>query len=308
MRLTVWQPVRRMKPNRVSIAEWMQTARRLLSSAAVERTIQEAALESQVLLSHSTGKPRTWLLSHPEAELTDEQVQELNKGLAQLMEGLPLPYLTGQQAFYGLDFQVSPAVLIPRPETELLVEQALDWLRQHPARRSAVDVGTGSGCIAISLADQIANLQVVAVDPSWEALQVARQNVQNLKVAGRVNLVQADLLSALAGPFDLFCANLPYIPAETLSALAVTKHEPRLALDGGPEGLQAITQLLEDLARRQSAIMAAGSLLLLEIEAGQSKAAVQLGVQHFPNAHIEVLPDLAGLPRLLRIENQAKEG
>jgi release factor glutamine methyltransferase len=243
------------------------------------------------------GRPRAWLLAHPETLLDAEQQALLKTATAQLAGGVPLPYLTGMQEFYGLEFAVSPAVLIPRPETELLVEQALAWLAAHPNRRRAADIGTGSGCIAVTLAHQCRGLEVLAVDISWAALQVARRNITHHAVQAQVHLLRGNLLSAASGPFDLLCANLPYIPTGTLATLEVTRHEPGLALDGGPDGLQLIAALLSDAPRW----MAPGGLLLLEIEAGHGERGPALAQRLLPGARVELLRDLAGLPRLLSI-------
>jgi release factor glutamine methyltransferase len=295
-----------LKNKPVHSGEWLAFARRFMadlpprpgeaSSHAEER--QDAGLETQVLLAHVLAKPRAWVLAHPEEILTPQQQQELTILLAGLAGGTPLPYLTGHQEFFGLDFVVSPAVLIPRPETELLVERGLDWLRRHPTCRCAADVGTGSGCIAVSLAHQTTDLRILAVDRSWDALQVARQNARRHTAAGQVAFLQSDLLSAAAGPFDLVCANLPYIPDAALSALPVARHEPRLALDGGPDGLRAIRCLLAGAPRW----LASGGLLLLEMQYDQGEAIVALANTYLPAADVTIHADLAGLPRVVEIE------
>lgn len=174
------------------------------------------------------------------------------------------------------------------------------WLEANPGRRTAADAGTGSGCIAVSLAVHCPGLQVLAGDLSWEALQVARQNALRHGVSARVRLVQADLLPAAAHKIDLICANLPYIPTQTLHHLEVYGKEPDLALDGGPDGLDVIRRLVEQSRR----ILAPGGLLLLEIEASQGEAAVKLAAENYPTAKIHLQTDLAGNDRLLIIEEQ----
>ena len=258
----------------------------------------EAALEAQVLLARTLERPRAWVLAHPEFPLEAEFRDRLESQAMQLARGVPLPYLTGVQAFYELDFEVTPDVLIPRPETELLVEQALNWLAAHPHARWAADVGTGSGCIAVSLAWRAPDVRLLAVDRSWAALAMARRNVWRRGLTGRILLAQGDLLEAAGGPLELVCANLPYIPSETLTDLEVTRHEPRLALDGGPDGLRLIARLLQDAPRW----LAPGGLLLLEIEARQGESAAALAHAALPRARVDILPDLAGLPRLVRVE------
>ena len=162
------------------------------------------------------------------------------RNLARLESGQPLPYVLGAWEFYGLTFELTPDVLIPRPETELLVEQALEWLADRPAPLLAADVGTGSGCIAISLAVHAPQLRLLASDLSWPALQVARSNLARHRVEGQISLLQCDLLPPLSLPFDLLVANLPYIPSPVLPGLKLSLSEPPLALDGGLDGLDFI--------------------------------------------------------------------
>jgi release factor glutamine methyltransferase len=209
----------------------------------------------------------------------------------------------GHWEFFGLDFSLNKNTLIPRPETELMVEQALEWLQAHPQRRSAADIGTGSGCIAIALAVHIGNLRITATDKSRNALAVARSNAQKHKVASRVNFKHADLLPEDLPTYDLICANLPYIPTDTLEGLEVFGREPTLALDGGPDGLELVRRLLQQAAKS----LAAGGLLLFEIDNTQGEAGVHLAREAFPGAKIDLLPDLAGHDRLIRIETLTHE-
>lgn len=299
-KLSAFQPVKKMQNNPILLRDWLQSAsRRLLHRAPETRTPQEAAIESQVLVGHVISRPRAWILAHPEYPLPAEQVEYLEALLARLAEGTPLPYLTGHQEFFGLDFEVSPAVLIPRPETELMVETALDWLKANPNRHHAADVGTGSGCIAISLAKHAPHLRLTAVDRSWQALQITRRNLQKHHCQNNIHLLNGDLLTALNGPLDLVCANLPYIPHATLESLEVARHEPVQALDGGPDGLRFVEALLEDAPRW----LAPGGLLLLEIESSQGESAARLAQCHLPQARVQVRQDLAGLDRLVIVQN-----
>lgn len=277
----------------MKIGDWLHAATQRLTPILSD----EAGLSAQVVLAAMLGRPRAWLLTHPEHILSDDHQDQLRSTLDRLAQGVPLPYITGQQEFFGLGFTVTPDVLIPRPETELLVEHALAWLSRHPGRRAA-DAGTGSGAIAVSLAVYQPDAILTAIDVSMEALRVARRNAAAHHVLHRVQLLQSDLLSATAGPFDLVCANLPYIPAQTLADLPVARHEPRLALDGGPDGLRLIESLLAG-ARR---CMATGGALLLEIESGQGESAPRLAAQYFPGAAVACVRDLAGLPRLLTVQ------
>jgi len=253
-------------------------------------------LDAQVFLANLLGVNRAWILAHPEADLTPEQVAKLATDLARLESGVPLPYVLGRWEFYGREFLVTPDVLIPRPETELLVDRASQLLARRPGQLAA-DVGTGSGCIAISLAAQAQDLRILALDTSLPALRVAQANARHHQVEQQVLLVQSDLLTATAGPLDLICANLPYIATATLPQLKVHGKEPGLALDGGPDGLQHIRRLLLTAPER----LAEGGEMLLEIEAGQGPAVLALSRSVFPEAKIELHTDLAGRDRLAEI-------
>jgi release factor glutamine methyltransferase len=267
--------------------------------ARLTQVSETPALEAQVLLAHILGCERSWVLAHPEISLNPEQSAELESELVRLEAGEPLPYILQRWEFFGMDFSVSPQVLIPRPETELLVEQALAWLRANPERRFALDVGTGSGCIALALAVNVPDLHILASDISFGALEQARQNLRRIAATARVEFILADLLPAVAEPVDLICANLPYIPSRELAKLKVGRWEPRLALDGGPDGLSLIRRFLE----QAPSSLAPGGLLLIEIEAGQGPAALNLARQAFPKAENFLLHDLAGKDRLVRIQN-----
>ncbi|MBV6466177.1 MAG: peptide chain release factor N(5)-glutamine methyltransferase [Anaerolineae bacterium] len=264
-------------------------------------------LDAQVLLAHLMGKPRTWLAAHPEARLSALELDSARREAARLAAGAPLPHILGRWEFFGLDFEVTPDVLIPRPETELLAEQAILWLQSRPVTNlsslRAADVGTGSGCIAVALAKHVPDARVLATDLSLPALQVARRNAHKHGVAARVDFVQCDLLPPRPSPlpteshFDVICANLPYIPTSALSGLSVFDHEPALALDGGSDGLDPIRRLLKIAPEW----LAPDGLILLEIESRQGMAAVSLAYDSFEKATINLRRDLAGRERLLAI-------
>jgi release factor glutamine methyltransferase len=256
-------------------------------------------LDAQVLLAFVCQRERTWILSHPDYILHPEESLRMAEAMVQLSAGVPLPYVIGEWEFFGLPFKVNPEVLIPRPETELLVETALKWLNANPERRRAAEVGTGSGCIAISLAVTIPDLKITATDISCGAAATARENASRHQVQSRVRILENNLLDGLDGPFDLICANLPYIPRETLRSLRIFEREPTLALDGGENGLEIIAAVLEQAAEK----LANAGLALFEIESGQGEQATSLAAGFFPKAEIKVLPDLAGHPRLLVIQN-----
>ncbi len=260
-------------------------------------------LDIEVILSHVLDKPRTWVLAHPEQRLDAQQAHSLESAIHQLELGEPLPYILGRWEFFGLGFEVNPQVLIPRPETELMVEKAITWLRLSSGRRNIADVGTGSGCIGIAIAVHIPDVQILATDLSLAALKVARRNARNHMVVDRLQLVQCDLLPLRSnrqsgGPLlDLICANLPYIPTRKLESLPVFGREPTLALNGGEAGLDLIQKLL----KIAPSWLAPRGKLLLEIEASLGLKVVGLAYDAFSEAEIQLHPDLTGRDRLLEI-------
>jgi release factor glutamine methyltransferase len=256
---------------------------------------------ASALLGHVLGLTRAQVLARPEQVLTPEQAAAFEALVARAAQGEPLAYLTGRREFYGLEFEVDPNVLVPRPETELLVDHAL---AAQPAR--VLDVGTGSGCIAVTLAVRLPLAAVTASDLSPAVLALAVRNAARHGVAQRIAFVQSDLLAAFQPPassfqpFDLIAANLPYIDTDELRALPVARFEPWPALDGGPGGLTLIARLLQ----QAPALLAPGGRLLLEIGASQGPAALALARAAFPAAAVSLQRDLAGLDRLLMIETR----
>ena len=261
------------------------------------------ALDASVLVAHILKQPRTWVMAHPDVHLTPEQKKQLDESLMHLEEGEPFPYVLGQWEFFGLDFDITPDVLIPRPETELLVEKAIAWLQESPVRRTVADVGTGSGAIAVSIAVHIPDVRILATDISHQALEVAQRNAVKHDVRDRIDFLQCDLLPAhipflpTEYHFDLICANLPYIPTETLSRLPIFGREPTLALDGGTDGLEVIRRLL-DLSPEW---LAPNGMILLEIEATRGIQALNMAADMFSQGTIHLHQDLAGQDRLLEI-------
>lgn len=258
-------------------------------------------LEAQVLLAHQLNRERSWVLSHPEHELLQDDIDNLEDSLVMLENHYPLPYITGKCSFYGLEIIVTPEVLIPRPETEMLVDHALSWLKHCVSDQFVLDIGTGSGCIATAIAANDHGARLLALDQSSSALMVAKQNFINLDVINHCTLLRGDLTSAITGKFNLICANLPYIPSDKLQLLPVAQTEPVSALDGGPDGLSIINRLLEDLIR----LTADKVCILLEIEAEQGQSARDLANQYFPDASISIDRDMAGLDRLLIIQRES---
>ncbi len=273
------------------------------ASKAAEAHSETPALDAQTLLAGIMGRPRAWLLSHPEARLTPRQHHRLNRACTMLAQSIPLPYVLGRWEFYGRKFALSPAVLIPRPETETLVERALAWLRAHPNRRRTADIGTGSGIIAITLAAEVPNLTCTATDISKAALGIAALNASAHGVADRIRLIHADLLEGVSETFDLIAANLPYIPTERLASLEVARREPRIALDGGADGLALIRRLLMQAQSR----LRPGGVIMLEIDDSHAHSASEAARSFFPNAAVQVYNDLTSRPRVLVVQNNPKE-
>ncbi len=269
----------------------------LTAFAQLRPAVDRPALESEILLSHLLGRPRMFLLAHPEFKLSLEVIQTYTSWVARRVAGEPLPYITGKIEFWGLDFHVTSDVLIPRPETEELVDAALRWGRSNGARR-AVDVGTGSGCIAVVLALTLPALRLEAVDRSPAALAVARSNALLHDVEDRITFVEGDLLEPVLRPVDLIVSNPPYVADWEWEALPTSvKQEPRMALLGGPEGLDLIRRLLAMVPQR----LRPGGLLLMEIGERQGAAVVELARQIFPGAEAQIVRDLAGRDRILRL-------
>lgn len=278
-----------------SIKEALQQGRKTLASSS-----GTASLDAQVLLADLLERPRSWVLAHSDEALQPDQIASFEERLQLCASGQPLPYIVGWWEFYGRKFEVSPAVLIPRPETELLVEQALAYIRQYQRIVHVSDVGTGSGCIAVTLALEATNVSVAAIDRSRSALKIARSNCRSHGVEERVKLIQGDLLSPINQSFDLICANLPYIPTQDLVQLAVSKTEPRLALDGGSNGLEQITRLLTHLERR----LAPEGLAILEIGAGQGNA-LKSTLPDLSGMAIEIKADFSGKDRMMTVRKRA---
>ena len=268
-----------------------------------EKTSDTPGLDAQVLLAHLLEKPRSWVLAHPQESLTGDRSAALEKLAARVENGEPLPYILGRWEFFGLDFDVSPEVLIPRPETELLVEHALARLKKlEPARGevSVLDMGTGSGCIAIALAVNEPRIKITASDISPAAVEVARGNAGKLKVSDRINFLEADLFNApaLRGSFSVIVSNPPYIPTRKLRQTAVYGKEPTQALDGGSDGLVLIRRFLKEAPIH----LAPGGLVLVEIESSEGSQVLSLSSESFPNARIQLHKDLAGQDRLLEVQ------
>lgn len=265
------------------------------------------ALAAELLLMHVMVCDRAWIYAHPEAELSELASGNFFELIARRASGVPAQYLTGKQEFWGLEFEVTPAVLIPRPETEHVIEIALQRLdeRSGAKRQESLriaDVGTGSGCIAVALAKEFPNAQILATDISSEALKIAMRNAEKHGVAQRVHMVQCDLLEASQSDsqsFDLIVSNPPYVARAEERELAreVREHEPEQALFAGATG----TEIYARLIAQSSEPLRPGGLLVMEVGYGASeRVRSMLGADSW--ADIRITKDLAAIPRVISAE------
>lgn len=275
-------------------------------AAAIARAAQrpprtrltDAVLDAEVLLAHVLNIERVQLLAHPEKRLTNRQAAQYSRLVRRCRTGRPVAYLTGKQEFWGRVFRVSPATLIPRPETETLVEEALKRIPKQ-AKGTVADVGTGSGCIGITLACERPNLHVIAADLSVRALAVARRNAQVLGVRRRMVFRRGDLLNAIprnAAP-RLIVANLPYLPSRRGRRSGVFAHEPPSALAGGWDGLSVYRRLFPQIQKRYPS-----ALILCEFDPRQTAQLMSIGRQAGFTA--TVAPDLSGRDRVMIFEKR----
>jgi len=262
-----------------------------------ERARGDARLDAETLMMHVLGRDKAYLYAHPELELGCGELNRYNDALARRATGEPLQYITGHQEFWGLDLLVTPAVLIPRPETEHAVEAALELLRSAESP-SIIDVGTGSGCIALALASELPHARIEAVDISVEALEVARRNAIRLHLADRISFRQSDLLQRyLEGSqvFDMVVSNPPYVGDSEADKLQVEvrAHEPHRALfGGGKEGLEIYRHLIPQAGR----VLKPGGWLVMEIGYTQEQAIRDLLKDW---NEFRSVPDLHGIPRVV---------
>lgn len=256
--------------------------------------IEDAALEAEVFMAHVLKITRTQLLTEPDIELKKRQEDTFKTFVKRRIKGEPNAYITGHREFYGLDFLVDKRVLIPRPETEILVEQAILRAKNY-ANPVIADVGTGSGAIAVSLAKCLPQAEIYAVDISKAALKAAARNSLQHGVLHRVKFVQGDLLEPIPVSVDIIVANLPYVITDEVPKVNTAGFEPAQALDGGADGLDVIKRL----CRQAKDKLNVNGCLLLETGLGQSRAVAELLKELFPSSKIEVINDLSGIERVV---------
>jgi release factor glutamine methyltransferase len=262
----------------------------------VANNIEEAGLECELLLRHALRLNRVQLYLDLDHELSPKQEEDFWHLIKRRLSAEPTAYIIGHREFYGLDFYIEPSVFIPRPESELLVEQALKLAQNRPVS-SVAEIGTGCGAIAISLALSLPQAKIYATDISASALKVAQFNCQKHGVVNRICLLQGDMLDPLPEPVDLIIANLPYVKEGELPQISSVSFEPLLALGGGGDGLVKIRHLCHQVGDR----LCPEGCLLLEIGQGQARAVTTLLSRFFPSAEIEVMPDLGGIDRVVSL-------
>jgi len=280
----------------VILREALRSATQTLHKAG----IADSFVEAELLLSHVLGMSTTQLYTEPERSLTSAETEHLWRLVRRRLDHEPTAYILGRCEFYGIDFYIDCHTFIPRPETELLVEKAVElaYRVSHPGRQITVaDVGTGCGAIAISLALALPQAKIYATDISVSALQVAEINCQRHGVDSRVEFLQGNLLEPLPQPVDMIVANLPYIKDCEFKDLSpeIIDFEPMTALGGGKDGLDKIQQMLEQMPGKLNY----GACFLLEIGQGQGEMATSLISSYFPQASIELISDLGGIPRVV---------
>lgn len=259
-----------------------------------DNDIDEVTLEAEILLRHIIGMDRTQFFSNLNIELSAGQKKSLQQLIERRIHGEPSAYITGHREFYGIDFNVDRNVLIPRPETELLVEKAITHARQYNIDRIA-DVGTGCGAVAVSLALYLPHIHVYATDISAAALEVAAANCKKHDVSKRISLSCGNMLETIPEAVDLIIANLPYVKTAELSLSGPLDHEPVVALDGGPDGLEKLKQLVSQVGNKLKTV---GSVIV-EIGQGQEIPLFSFIKDRYPEMNIDVYADMAGINRVL---------
>jgi release factor glutamine methyltransferase len=274
-----------------------------LRQTAIERLTQAdidaPRLAAEVVLAHALEMTRTQLLIQANGPLTPDQLARAQRDLDRLEHNEPLAYVVGHREFYDIDLLTDARALIPRPETECLVEYAIQIMADQSAPCVA-DVGTGCGAIAVTLAKHLPQATIIATDLSSDAVELARANAQRIGVEARIDFRVGSVLEPITETLDLLAANLPYIDDKDWPYLAKTirGHEPKMAFVGGPDGLDLVRALLRDAAR----VLRPGSVILLEIGAYHGDAVTEIALLNFPQARVQIKPDYAGLDRLAVIE------
>ena len=280
----------------MNVLEALRQARRLLPPVS-----DEPELEAELLLRHCLGVDRASLYRLLTAELSEEEQLRFRELVRRRLIHEPTAYIIGRKEFFSLDFEVTPEAIIPRPETELLVELAIEVAQENPSAQALhiADVGTGCGAIAVALAIALPEAKIAAIDSSAEALALAKRNARRHSVDRRIRFISGDLLKTLNERVNVIVANLPYVTTADWKALPpeIREHEPRLALDGGEDGLRVIERLLQQAPGR----LTPSGVLLAEIGHNQGRAAKAAARTVFAQAAVKIVPDLAGRDRVLAV-------
>jgi len=280
------------------LSEALQSATQTL----LRTRIDDASVEAELLLGHVLRMSKTQLYTEPERALTSAETKRLWRLVRRRLDHEPTAYILGHCEFYGIDFYIDPHTFIPRPETELLLEKAVELARRisHPGKQITIaDIGTGCGAIAISLALALPKAKIYATDISASTLRVAGMNCRRHAVNSQVELLQGNLLEPLPQPVDMIVANLPYIKGCEFKDLSpeIINFEPMLALAGGEDGLDKIQQMLGQMPEKLNY----GACFLLEIGQGQGERVTSLTTSYFPQAGIELISDLGGIERVVKV-------
>ena len=264
--------------------------------------IAEHLLEAELLLGAALGMDRAALYTSFNEDVPVSSQHKVDKLLTRRLTREPLPYILGYREFYGLSLEVKPGVFIPRPETEILVDEAIRLAKQMPSRPllRIVEVGTGSGAIAVALASRLVNVDIRATDISQQALATAQANAERHGLRNRIEFIRCDLLSCFSEPIDMLIANLPYVSSAAIPSLQpeIRVFEPQEALDGGDDGLRLILRLLGE-ARH---VLRDKGVILLEMDPHQMDSVETVARSYWPDATTNRHKDLAGLDRVLAIQ------
>jgi len=280
------------------LSEALQSATQTL----LRTRIDDASVEAELLLGYVLSMSKTLLYTEPERALTSAETKRLWRLVRRRLDYEPTAYILGHCEFYGIDFCIDPHTFIPRPETELLLEKAVELAQRisHPGKQIIIaDIGTGCGAIAISLALALPKAKIYATDISASTLRVAGMNCRRHAVNSQVELLQGNLLEPLPQPVDMIVANLPYIKDREFKDLSpeIKKFEPMMALAGGEDGLDKIQQMLDQMPEKLNY----EACFLLEIGQGQGEMVTSLTTSYFPQADIELISDLGGIERVVKV-------
>ena len=269
-----------------------------------ESGVEDAGFEAEYLLRSSLVCTREFLLMTLDSDFSSSDQLRFDSIIGRRAAGEPSAYITGHREYYGLDFKVDPRALIPRPETELLVELALEFAAKRTSRVESLniaDVGVGCGAIAIALAVNLSGARVVATDISPAALKLASENVSRHRVKDRITLLEGDLLQPVSGPIDILVSNPPYIPSSQVDILPreIRDHEPRVALDGGENGMVLIERLICQAKEK----LGPGGAMFVEIGWDLGERALARSLELWPESEVSITPDLAGLDRVLTLRS-----